>query len=136
MEPITVKVEVSAPANKVWNYFTKPEHVVKWNHASDDWHTPKAESDLVLGGKFTYRMESKDGSKGFDFSGIYTAVEPNRHIQYRMEDGREVDVTFEEELDATTVIETFDPETENPAEMQRAGWQSILDNFKAYVEKS
>ena len=120
--------------DQVWNVWTSPDHIVKWNNASDDWHTPKAENDLRVGGKFTYRMEAKDGSVGFAFSGIYEEVDPKARIVYRLEDDRKVLVTFEEAAGEIKVTETFDPEEMNSMELQKAGWQAILDNFKRYTE--
>ncbi|HEX5154104.1 MAG TPA: SRPBCC family protein [Parafilimonas sp.] len=131
---ITVETTVNAPVKKTWEYFTKPEHVTKWNNASDGWHTPRAENDLRKGGNFSYRMEAKDGSFGFDFGGMYDEVETNKHIEYTMEDGRKVKVSFSENGNATAVSETFETETQNSIELQRNGWQAILDNFKKYVE--
>ncbi len=136
MEPITVKAHVNAPIEKIWECWTEPKHITKWNSASDDWHTPRATNDLIVGGKFNTRMESKDGTQGFDFIGVYTQIEPHKLIEYTMEDGRKVKIEFVKEEDGYTIIETFDPENENPLEMQRAGWQSILDGFKNYVESN
>lgn len=132
--PITVESTVNAPLEKVWSYWTTPQHIQQWNNASDDWHTPKAENDLRAGGKFLTRMEAKDGSFGFDFGGVYDAVDQHQHIAYTMEDGRKVAIRFTEKDGATHVSETFDPEGQNPVDMQREGWQSILDNFKKYTE--
>ncbi|MBD8490920.1 SRPBCC family protein [Echinicola sp. CAU 1574] len=134
MEKITVTTKVNAPVDTVWAYWTSPEHITKWNAASDDWHTPHASNDLREGGVFTSRMESKDGSMGFDFSGTYNKVEEGALLSYAMEDGREVEVIFTPEGNSTLVKETFDPEQTNPVEMQKGGWQAILDNFKKYVE--
>ena len=106
----------------------------KWGHASDDWHTPYAENDLRVGGKFVSRMEAKDGSFGFDFGGVYDEVKLHVVIAYTMEDGRKVKVEFHDKGDETEIVETFDAETENPPEIQQQGWQAILDNFKKYVE--
>ncbi len=131
---ITVQSEVNAPVEKVWDYWNAPEHIMKWNSASPDWHTPKSENDLRVGGKFSARMEAKDGSFGFDFGGVYDEVVANERIAYTMEDGRKTQITFINRGDATEVIETFDAEGENPIEMQQAGWQAILDNFKKYTE--
>lgn len=131
---ITVEARVDAPLEKVWHDFTDPDAVMAWNAASDDWHTTRAENDLREGGSFTYRMEAKDGSEGFDFGGTYTAVEPERRIAYTMSDGRKVETIFEPEGDGTIITTVFEPETENTEELQRAGWQAILDNFKRYVE--
>jgi uncharacterized protein YndB with AHSA1/START domain len=131
---ITVEATINALVDKVWEMFNEPEHVMKWNHASDDWHSPRAENDLRAGGSFNYRMESKDGSQGFDFGGEYTEVEPNRKIAYVMADGRKAEVSFEDMGGSTHVTTSFDPEKENLPEFQRAGWQAILDNFKKYAE--
>lgn len=110
-----------------------PEHIQKWNNASADWHTPHATNDLTVGGRFTSRMESKDGAVGFDFTGVYTAIDQYEKIEYVLDDGRKVKVEFLKEADQYRIVETFDPENINPIEMQKAGWQAILDNFKAYV---
>lgn len=134
MTKVTVETTINAPAAKVWDCWNKPEHVTKWNAASPDWHCPSATSDLREGGMFTARMEAKDGSMGFDFGGTYTKVVPAKALSYTMGDGRMVDVTFEEKAGKTRIMETFDAETQNPVEMQRQGWQSILNNFKAYAE--
>ena len=131
---ITVETTVNAPVEKVWQLWSEPEHITKWNSASEDWHTPRATNDLRTGGKFTSRMEARDGSMGFDFGGIYDEVIPHKTIAYAMEDGRKVKVVFEENGSETKVTETFDAEGTNSDEMQRAGWQAILDNFKKYVE--
>jgi len=135
-EMIRVFDTIDAPAQKVWEYYTDPTHIVKWNSASPDWHTPYATNDLKIGGRFNSRMESKDGSQGFDFSGTYTNVVPHKLIAYTMDDAdhRSAEVTFEEGHHATKVTVSFEPETQNPHEMQRHGWQAILDSFKKYVE--
>ncbi len=131
---ITVESIVNAPMEKVWKYWTAPEHITKWNFASDDWCAPRAENDLRKGGKFLCRMEAKDGSFGFDFEGIYDEVKLNERIAYSLADGRKVQIQFSSQGDSTKVTEIFDAETENPIEMQQAGWQMILDNFKRYTE--
>ena len=131
---ITVETDVNAPVEKVWEYFSKPEHVVKWNHASDDWHSPKAENDLHTGGKFNFRMEAKDGSFGFDFGGVYDVVTEYKNIEYTMGDGRKVKVLFVAKDNSTHVTEKFEAENTHSFEMQKSGWQSILDNFKKYTE--
>ncbi|WP_430402691.1 SRPBCC family protein [Fluviicola sp.] len=131
---ITVKSSVNAPLAKVWDYWNAPEHITKWNSASPDWHTPKSENDLRVGGRFTARMEAKDGSFGFDFGGTYDEVVPHEKISYMMDDGRKTDITFVSEGNETKVIETFEAEDTNPVEMQQGGWQAILDNFKKYTE--
>lgn len=131
---ITVKAIVNAPLEKVWIFWTTPEHIIHWNNASDDWHTPKAINDLRPNGKFNYRMEAKDGSFGFDFEGTYTAVKNNELIEYSLDDARKVQIRFESADNTTIVTETFDPENENSLELQQTGWQAILDNFKKYTE--
>jgi uncharacterized protein YndB with AHSA1/START domain len=131
---VTVQALVKAPVEKVWKYWTMPEHITKWNYASDDWHTPRAESDLRTGGKFSARMEAKDGSMGFDFGGVYDNVETHKLIEYTLGDDRKVVVNFERRGDETNVVETFDAENENPVDMQRDGWQAIMNNFKKYAE--
>jgi uncharacterized protein YndB with AHSA1/START domain len=133
---ITVKATVNAPAEKVWKFWTTPEHITKWCNASDDWHTPHAENDPRTGGKFLTRMEAKDGSFGFDFGGVYDEVKTQELISYSLGDGRKVKITFAPSGNGTIVTETFDAEQENPVEMQRTGWQNILDNFKKYVESN
>lgn len=135
-EELTVEATVQAPVEKVWNYWTDPNHIKKWNSPSDDWHTPFAENDLRAGGKFVSRMEAKDGSMGFDFGGVYDDVKVHELISYTMGDGRKVNITFTGQGNETKVIETFDAETENPVEFQRQGWQAILDNFKQYAEQT
>lgn len=134
---ITIQAVINAPVEKVWEFWTTPEHIMQWNNASDDWHTPRVENDLRVGGKFLARMEAKDGSVGFDFGGVYDAVELHTLIAYTLGDERKVKVTFTKNNDVeTTVVETFEAESENSVEMQRGGWQAILDNFKKYVEAS
>lgn len=134
MEPITVETTVRAPVEKIWRYYNEPAHITEWATGSPDWHTPRATNDLRVGGKFNTRMEAKDGSAGFDFTGTYDEVVPNERIAYTMDDGRKVTATFAQEGDAVHVTTTFDPENQNPIEMQRTGWQTILDNFKRNVE--
>ena len=131
---ITVSADIHAPIKVVWESWTKPEHIVKWNNACADWHTPRAIVDLRVGGKFSSRMEAKDGSMGFDFEGVYDEVQPMKKITYTMADGRKVFIQFEEKESETRVIESFVPENTNPLELQRAGWQAIMDNFKKYTE--
>lgn len=133
---ITVEATINAPVAKVWEIWTTPKHIMQWNNASDDWHTPHAENDLRTGGKFLSTMAAKDGSFSFDFTGTYDLVSTNERIAYTMEDGRKVVIVFSSVGSKTHVSETFDPETENPLEMQQAGWQAILNNFKKYVEAS
>jgi uncharacterized protein YndB with AHSA1/START domain len=133
---VTVETSIAAPVEKVWEYWTTPEHIIQWNNASEDWTTPKAENDLRTGGRFVYRMEAKDGSFGFDFGGTYDEVKPNETLVYTLDDGRKVTVTFTGNGDSTKVAEVFEPENTNPVEMQQTGWQAILDNFKNYVESN
>ena len=131
---ITVEAIVQAPVEKVWECWTKPEHITKWNNASDDWHTPHATNDLRVGGKFLSRMEARDGSMGFDFNGVYDDVKINELIAYTIEGGRKVSITFSPAGNETKVTETFETENENSLELQRGGWQAILNNFKKYTE--
>ena len=133
---ITVSTTVSLPIEKVWNAFTEPEHIIHWNNASADWHTPRATNDLRVGGKFTSRMEARDGSFGFDFEGIYEEVREHKLIAYSLGDGRRVQIEFSPVDKGTQVTETFDAETENPVDRQKGGWQAILDNFRQYTEKN
>ncbi|WP_291285930.1 SRPBCC family protein [Flavobacterium sp.] len=133
---ITVQNTIKASIDKVWEFWTLPEHITKWSFASPDWHTPHAENDLRVGGKFTSTMAAKDGSMSFDFGGEYTVVEKNKAIEYILEDGRKVEIAFKETANGVEVIESFDPETQNPEEMQRGGWQAIMDNFKSYTESN
>lgn len=133
---ITVAVVVNAPVEKVWQCWTRPEHITQWCFASDDWCAPAATNDVRVGGVFTTRMEAKDGSTGFDFGGTYTTVVPEKILEYTMngDDARKVSIQFSQEGENCKVTETFEAESENPLEMQRSGWQSILDNFKKYTE--
>lgn len=133
---LTAQVTVNAPVEKVWEAFTNPEHITRWNFASDDWCCPRAENDLRVGGKLKSRMEARDGSMGFDFEGEYTSVEPHRYIEFVLGDGRKVQLTFTSNGDTTEVIEKFEAEEMNPLEMQQEGWQAILNNFKKHVETS
>lgn len=131
---ITVEATINVPVEKVWKLWTTPEDIIQWNSASEDWHTPSATNDLRVGGRFTSRMEARDGSMGFDFGGVYDEVKANAEIRYTMDDDRKVSVLFKEENGKTKVTETFEAEGENSVEMQRDGWQAILDNFKKYAE--
>ena len=134
MQPqITIETTINQPIEKIWKYWNEPEHIKNWCHASDDWHVPAATNDLRVGGTFVTTMASKYGMNLFDFNGVYTAVEENKKIEYTIEDGRKVTIEFIEVEDGYKVIESFDPEDINPLEMQKAGWQAILDNFKKYV---
>ena len=131
---LTVENTINAPVEKVWEYWTKPEHITKWNNASDDWHTPWAKNDLREGGSFSARMEAKDGSMGFDFGGVYDAVKPNEYIEYTLGDGRKVKIYFTSRGKTTKVVESFEAESTHSLEMQQGGWQAIMDNFKKYTE--
>ncbi|MFO7526557.1 MAG: SRPBCC family protein [Ignavibacteriaceae bacterium] len=131
---IKIETTISADVKKVWDYFNKPEHITNWNNASDDWHCPKAENDLRVGGKLKSRMEAKDGSFGFDFEAMYDDVIQQKKIAYTMADGRQASTEFENHNGKIKVTTIFDAENDNPIDMQRAGWQAILDNFKKYVE--
>jgi uncharacterized protein YndB with AHSA1/START domain len=131
---ITVEATVNAPVEKVWESWSGPEHIMKWNSASEDWHTTKAENDLRTGGAFSSRMEAKDGSFGFDFGGIYDEVREHELITYTLGDERKVEIHFQDLGGKTLVTESFEAEGTNPVEMQRGGWQAIMDNFKKYTE--
>ena len=133
---ITVKVLIQAPIDMVWKKWTTPEDIKKWNYASNDWHSPHVDNDLRVGGRFTFRMEAKDGSAGFDFTGVYEKIIVNELIEYVIEDGRKVKAQFIPRGDNTEVIESFEAENVNPVEMQHGGWQAILDNFKKLVENN
>lgn len=131
---ITVAATVNAPIEKVWQYWTAPQHITQWNNASNDWHTPKATNDLRKDGTFNYRMEAKDNSFGFDFEGRYTDIKTNELIEYVISDGRKVQILFEALNDETHITETFEAEEVHPVELQQDGWQAILNNFKRYTE--
>lgn len=133
-ERITISAFVNRPVDIVWTSWTDPVHITKWNAASDDWHCPTATNDLRAGGSFSAIMAARDGSFSFDFGGVYDDVELHKRIAYTMADGRTCEILFTEENGGTRVVESFDAETQNPVEMQRGGWQAILDRFKAYAE--
>ena len=135
-EKIIIQATVSADIEKVWDYYTLPEHITKWNFASEDWQCPHASNDMRVGGKYLARMEAKDGSFGFDFEAVYDQIIVGERFSYSMPDGREVNVTFNDAGGKTEVSVSFDAETENPVEMQREGWLAILNNFKKYTEKN
>ena len=130
---ITIQVTINTDQKKAWEYYTNPQHITHWNFASDDWQCPQASNDLKVGGKYIARMEAKDGSFGFDFAGTYTKIVPQKLIEYAFGD-RNATVEFLDDGNAVTVRVTFDAESENPGDMQRGGWQAILDNFKKHVE--
>jgi uncharacterized protein YndB with AHSA1/START domain len=131
---ITVENTINAPVEKVWKYWTEPKHITAWYNASEDWHAPYADNDLRTNGKFKTTMAAKDGSFSFDFEGVYTSIEENKIIEYTIVDGRKVTINFTPQGNATKVVETFEAEDLHSHEMQRGGWQSILDNFKKYTE--
>jgi len=133
-EKIKIEALINGSPDKVYQLWTEPEHITKWNFASDDWCCPSAENDLRVGGIYKSRMEAKDGSFGFDFEGRYEEVSPSEKLVSSLADGRQVETTFEEEAGSTRVMTRFDPESQNSIEMQREGWQAILDNFKKYAE--
>lgn len=133
---ITIQAVVAADRQKVWNCYTQPEHITKWNFAADTWHCPAASNDMRVGGKYLARMEAKDGSFAFDFEAVYNEIVDGEKFTYTMPDNREIQVSFEKMDDKTRVTVTFDPENVNPVDLQRDGWQSILDNFRRYAEEN
>lgn len=132
---ITVQAIVSADKKKVWDYYNNPKHIINWNFADPSWHCPCAINDMQKGGTYKARMEAKDGSYGFDFEAIYSEINEGKNFTYEFE-GRTVTVQFNDLSSQTEVVVTFDPETENSIEMQKSGWQSILNNFKNYAENN
>jgi uncharacterized protein YndB with AHSA1/START domain len=134
MPVITVQTTVNAPMAKVWDCWTSPQHITGWSFASDDWEARDPENELRLGGKFKTTLGAKDGSMSFDFGGVYTALKENALIEYDMDDARHVKIEFTDTPEGVRVVEAFDAEASNPVEMQQAGWQAFLDNFKKYVE--
>jgi len=134
-QTITIQTTINEPVEKVWRCWTEPKHILKWNNASEDWHTVKAENDLRDGGRFLSRMEAKDGSFGFDFSGTYDEVKPYETIAYTLDDDRKVRINFTREGQKTNVVENFEAEGTNSIEMQKTGWQAIMDNFRKYTEE-
>lgn len=132
---ITVEADVAASPETCWKSWTSPEHVMEWNSASPEWHTPSCTIDLRVGGRQVSRMEARDGTAGFDFAATFTAVDPPRRLAFKLDDDREVTVQFTPKGDGTHVHETFDAETENDPEMQRVGWQAILDHFARYTAR-
>lgn len=131
---ITVQVVVNSPVEHVWQCWTSAEAISKWNNASDDWHTPYVDNNVKPGATFVWRMEAKDGSFGFDFSGVYDQVVVYKLLEYTLGDSRRVKVEFVDQGKTTAVVETFEAESQNPLELQQKGWQAILDNFKKYAE--
>lgn len=135
-QKITIEATVNTNIQTAWNSYTQPEHITQWNFADDSWHCPSAENDLKVGGKMKSRMEAKDGSFRFDFEGIYDVVEDKKRLVYHLEDGRVVETIFADQGNSVLVTTTFDAETQNPIEMQRDGWQAILNNYKKHTENS
>ncbi len=133
---LTIDTIVKSSIENVWNAYTEPQHIVNWNFASSDWHCPKAENDMKIGGKYSARMEAKDGSFGFDFVAVYDEIIPFEKIVYTIEDGRKVITVFENLNDAIKITTVFEAENQNPIDMQKAGWQAILNNFKNYTERN
>lgn len=134
---ITIEATIQAPLEKIWEFWTTPHHIMQWNNASDDWYTPRAENDLKVGGQFLYRMQASSGSTGFDFVGTYDEIKINSLIAYTLGDGRKVKITFNKSGEnQSKIVETFEAESLNSIEMQRHGWQAILDNFKKYTENN
>ena len=134
-EKITISAIVSSDKDKTWDYYTNPEHITNWNFADPSWHCPSASNDMSIGGKYLARMEARDGSFGFDFEAYYSSINPGESFTYEFAE-RQVSVVFNVHDNGTEVIVSFDPETENPIELQRNGWQAILNNFKNYTEKN
>jgi len=133
---LKVETVINAALPKVWDCWVDPDHIVQWNHATDDWHSPSAENDLRVGGRFKAVMAAKDGSASFDFDGVYTNIETHQMIEYTMSDGRNVKVTFEQLGNDIKVVELFEAENTHSHDLQINGWQAILDNFKTHAEKS
>lgn len=131
---IKIEAKIHSKIENVWNAWTQPQHITKWNYADESWHCPSAENDLKAGGQYKARMEAKDGSFGFDFIAIYDEVQNHSKIVYTMEDGRKAETTFISHEGYTIVTTEFDAEEQNPIEMQQQGWQGILNNFKNYAE--
>lgn len=136
MEKITVQTKVNKDANSTWTYWTEPEHITGWNFASPDWHCPRAINDVKPGGRFSWRMEAKDGSMGFDFCGSYLSVKHAQQITAKLDDGRHLEINFQNMAGETTVSQSFDPDDSIAPEQQQAGWQAILENFRKYTENN
>ncbi len=133
---IKVEVTINQTLKKVWEYFTNPLHITNWYFAADTWHCPTAVNNLQIGENFNFKMEAKDGSFGFNFEGKYSEIIFQKKISYILADDRNVNITFEKNIDSVTITESFDPEKENTEELQKTGWQAILNNFKTYTEKN
>lgn len=130
-----VSVNIHQPIIKVWEYFTSPDQIIQWNFANSDWHCPSAKNNVIEGGSFSYRMEARDGSFGFDLNGTFTKIDMPNVLHYNLEDDRRVEVSFIEKDGITHVVQEFELETENNEDLQRAGWQAILENFKKHTEE-
>lgn len=133
---VTIQATIFADRKKVWEYYNQPEHITHWNFASPEWHCPRAENELKIGGKLKSRMEARDGSMGFDFVGTYEKIDEFNSLRFSLDDGRRVDVEFSDQGNKTQVVTHFDAESSHPVEMQQQGWQAILNNFKKYVESA
>lgn len=133
-QSIQIETIVKVPVAKAWSTWTEAHHIMNWNFATTDWHCPAVKNPLEVGATFTMTMAAKDGSMSFDFEGVYTDILLHKKIAYTLEDDRKVEITFFADGDYTKIIEVFEPESENPAEFQRAGWSMILDNYKKYTE--
>jgi uncharacterized protein YndB with AHSA1/START domain len=133
-EKIYIFCDIASSIEKAWLCYTEPKHIIHWNFASDDWCCPSASNDLTVGGKYKARMEAKDGSWGFDFEGTYLKVLPQKNIVYQLADGRTIDIKFSENNGNCKIEIVFDAETENSLELQKSGWQAILDQYKKYVQ--
>lgn len=137
MDPIKIEITILKPVQKVWDFFTEPDHITQWNFASDEWTCSSAQNDLQVGGVFNYRMEMKDEDFGFDYKGSYDEIIPLQKIKYHLDDGRKVEVLFEKVDENTTLVtQAFEPDPQQPELMQREGWYSILDNFHKHVENN
>lgn len=137
MDPIKIEITILKPIQKVWDFFTEPDHITQWNFASDEWTCSSAQNDLQVGGVFNYRMEMKDEDFGFDYKGSYDEIIPLQKIKYHLDDGRKVEVLFEKVDENTTLVtQAFEPDPQQPELMQREGWYSILDNFHKHVENN
>ncbi|HAA01167.1 MAG TPA: SRPBCC family protein [Flavobacteriales bacterium] len=131
---VTVEAKIEQPVEKIWEFYNEPQHITQWNFASPDWHCPSAQSDLRVGGKYISRMEARDGSMGFDFEAIFDEVDLHKKITYTMVDGRKADIFFQPSGNTSNITIVFDAESENSPELQKSGWQAILNNFKTYCE--
>lgn len=136
MKIVTIETTIDKPTDEVWKVWTTPEHIVNWNFATPEWHCPSAEQKLKVGGNLKYHMAAKDGSMAFDYKGTFTSIIPNELLEYTLDDERKVSVSFSEENVSCKIVQSFEVEDENSIDMQRQGWQAILNNFKNYVESN